>query len=134
MMNPDGMNDATSKVCQECEDTARQLIRCPEQLEKLLDRLPEKLRHVPASSDLRTDVPLLSAMVRSHLLREYPDLSDEALLRTVTALVYFDSPIDLIPDVIPELGFVDDGAMIAAATAQIGPEITAFRKWRDEQV
>jgi uncharacterized membrane protein YkvA (DUF1232 family) len=37
----------------------------------------------------------------------------------IAALVYFISPIDLIPDVIPAVGFADDAAAIAAAVAAI---------------
>lgn len=37
----------------------------------------------------------------------------------IAALVYFISPIDLIPDVIPGVGFADDAAALAAAVASI---------------
>lgn len=37
----------------------------------------------------------------------------------IAALVYFISPIDAIPDVIPGAGFIDDAAAIAAAVAAI---------------
>jgi uncharacterized membrane protein YkvA (DUF1232 family) len=37
----------------------------------------------------------------------------------IAALVYFISPIDLIPDFIPGVGFADDAAAIAAAVAAI---------------
>ncbi|MEL7656874.1 MAG: DUF1232 domain-containing protein [Bacillota bacterium] len=37
----------------------------------------------------------------------------------IAALVYFISPIDVIPDVIPGVGFADDAAALAAAVASI---------------
>lgn len=43
----------------------------------------------------------------------------EAKAIAIAALVYFISPIDAIPDVIPGAGFVDDAAAIAAAVAAI---------------
>lgn len=46
------------------------------------------------------------------------------------ALGYFISPIDIIPDIIPMVGFTDDIAMLAAALAVVGMHITAEVKAR----
>lgn len=44
----------------------------------------------------------------------------------VGALLYFISPIDLIPDYIPFVGFVDDAAVIAAVCAYLDKEIEPY--------
>lgn len=41
-----------------------------------------------------------------------------------SALAYFISPIDLIPDTIPGLGYTDDAGVIATAIMTMGPYIT----------
>lgn len=41
----------------------------------------------------------------------------------IGALGYFISPIDLIPDVIPVIGYADDAAVIAAAVATVAAHI-----------
>jgi len=43
----------------------------------------------------------------------------EAKAIAISALVYFISPIDIIPDFIPVIGYADDAAAIAAAVASI---------------
>lgn len=40
------------------------------------------------------------------------------------ALAYFVMPADLVPDLLPLLGFTDDAAVIAAAIAQVAGNIT----------
>lgn len=43
-------------------------------------------------------------------------------------LIYFVNPFDAIPDLIPGLGFVDDGAAIAAMLAAVGKVITTTHR------
>jgi uncharacterized membrane protein YkvA (DUF1232 family) len=43
----------------------------------------------------------------------------EAKLIAIAALIYLISPFDIIPDIIPGIGFADDAAAITAAVASI---------------
>ena len=44
-------------------------------------------------------------------------------------VLYFLMPIDVIPDVLIGLGFVDDAAVIAWVMNSVGPELGKFRQW-----
>lgn len=52
----------------------------------------------------------------------------------VLAILYFISPIDMIPDVIPITGFLDDAGVIATAVTMLGPLIKPYLKDADEWV
>jgi len=45
-------------------------------------------------------------------------------LTLLAALAYFVAPVDLIPDVLPLLGFSDDAGVLLAAIALVGGHIT----------
>ena len=47
------------------------------------------------------------------------------------AVAYLISPVDVIPDVIPLLGFVDDAAVFAMVVKAFGSEIEAYRIWKE---
>jgi uncharacterized membrane protein YkvA (DUF1232 family) len=47
--------------------------------------------------------------------------------RVLSALAYFNSPEDLIPDHIPGLGFLDDAIMVELLCRELKPEIDAYR-------
>jgi len=40
------------------------------------------------------------------------------------ALAYFISPVDAVPDLLPLVGYTDDGAVMAGAIAQLGAHVT----------
>ncbi len=48
------------------------------------------------------------------------------------ALIYFVSPVDLIPDMIPGVGYVDDAAVIAFALTMVGDDLEDYKNWRTE--
>jgi uncharacterized membrane protein YkvA (DUF1232 family) len=84
-------------------------------------------RHTPDKTRLRDAVRLVPDVVR--LLRRLAGdrtLSRSVRLRLWLLLIYLISPVDLIPDFIPVLGYADDAIIVAIAlrsiTRRAGPE------------
>ena len=59
----------------------------------------------------------------------YP-LRDGTKLLILGSLIYVASPLDLIPDIIPVVGYLDDMSILTVTAAQIKLEIADFRRWR----
>jgi uncharacterized membrane protein YkvA (DUF1232 family) len=78
-------------------------------------------------NDVKASLRLLVAWTR----RSYRQVSGSALLLLVAALLYFVTPIDIIPDTLGALGFVDDVAVIQTAVNTVRDELDAFRDWED---
>ena len=55
------------------------------------------------------------------------------LILIIAAVLYWIVPIDLIPDFIPGLGYIDDAAVIVWVIRSCKTEIDRFRDWRDRQ-
>ena len=56
--------------------------------------------------------------------------------RVIDALAYFAEPVDLIPDQVPGVGFLDDAIMVELVVQDIRPELDAyadFCRYREEQ-
>lgn len=76
-------------------------------------------------TDLRTMMRLLLRWVD----RSYRQVSWTPLLFIVGALIYFVAPVDVIPDTLGALGFVDDVTVITTVVERIRNELNQFRTW-----
>lgn len=63
--------------------------------------------------------------------KEYTKVPVGTIVAIVSALFYFVSFVDLIPDFIPGIGLLDDGAVVAACLKLVNYDIKEFIKWRD---
>lgn len=82
----------------------------------------------------KTDLALLASLVQAWARGDYRDVPWRSLVYAVGALLYFISPIDLIPDFIAGLGFVDDVAVAIAVVKAIRKDLDRYAQWERKQV
>ena len=75
---------------------------------------------------------MLIEMIKAATSGEYP-LPAWAIAAIIGAIIYVVSPIDAVPDIIPIAGWVDDGAVVAAAVKALEEVIKAFIKYKKER-
>ena len=101
---------------------------------RLLNRSFRKLaKNQKALSEVKEDVRAMIRMANAWAFRRYRGLPWRTVLYTVAALVYFVNPIDLIPDALLGIGFVDDLAVLGAVLNAIRQDLVHFRDWEDLQ-
>lgn len=77
---------------------------------------------------------LLISMFRDYFAKKYTQMSKWTMLSIGFGLLYFFSPIDLIPDIaIPFIGFIDDAVVLGFVARQIGKELKRYEAWRTAQ-
>ena len=112
---------------------AQELIGNPSQVDELLMQLEEKLKTVPTIGETLSDLPLMIAMVKAWITKEYTVVSPKVIASLVGAMLYLLKKKDLIPDSIPLIGIADDLAVMGLALKLSEPELKAFSQWREEQ-
>jgi len=80
---------------------------------------------------LIADGEILIALVRDYWNGSYRRVPFWAIGASVFALLYVLAPIDLVPDVIPVIGVVDDAAVVSVCLALLHQEIGRYVAWRD---
>ena len=81
----------------------------------------------------RNDLKLLQELLVAWVRGDYRGVSSQALVSVVAALLYFLAPVDLVPDWLLGVGFLDDLAVLAWVVRRWQSELDAFKVWRDGQ-
>lgn len=79
------------------------------------------------------NVQLLLRMVKAYASGNYKVLPWKSLVSIVAVLIYFVSPIDLIPDFLPVIGITDDIALVVWLMKTIGEDINKFSEWEKNE-
>ena len=94
------------------------------------DRMTE---HAHPIEGIREDLGVLLRLMKAWALRSYERVPWTSLLLITGAVVYFVMPIDLIPDGLVGIGFVDDVAVVSTVVRTVRKELDRFRAWEDLQ-
>ena len=82
-----------------------------------------------ASQGLFADLAASWRLVRAYLSGEYRAVRLRSVLAVIGGLLYFVSPVDLIPDVFMLLGFTDDAIVLSLVFGVVRQELAGFRAW-----
>ena len=77
----------------------------------------------------REQLSIVVRLLRAYASGEYRQLPWKTLLRVIAVLIYFVSPIDILPDFLPIVGLTDDIALMLWLFSGIGDDIEKFRQW-----
>lgn len=78
---------------------------------------------------VQDDILALLRFLKAWVTRDYVRMPWRSLLYAVAALIYFVNPIDLVPDALLGLGFVDDVAVVTAVITAIRNDLKRFIAW-----
>ena len=78
-----------------------------------------------ATRDAKTLIRLVSAYAHD----EYRRIPVRSLVYALGALLYFLSPVDLVPDFLPVVGYLDDVAVVVAVVKALNKDLDRFRAW-----
>ncbi len=75
---------------------------------------------------------LLASLVYHFAKGNYITIQTQSILIVVGVILYFISPIDLIPDFLPAVGYLDDLTLMAWLFSTIGSELDTFESWKKQ--
>lgn len=104
-------------------------------LQKLLKNVGERLNevsHHPKVQAALEPILIFKRMIQAHRNGKFK-VSSKTLGLLVLGLVYFITPIDIIPDFLPILGFTDDLSVVLAVFNSVKHEVDEFLNWEKTQ-
>ena len=96
---------------------------------KLVDVESDKSGFIQVKEVMQTFIRLVKAYING----SYREVSNKSLLAGVAVLLYLVTPLDVIPDFIPVIGFLDDISLMAWFIDSFQREITNFKTWESDK-
>ena len=109
-MNEHGVRDAAKQGARKLSD--------------LDGQVPQVLR------DLWNDVKTLVDLVNDWACGSYTQAPWTTIAAVASAVAYFACPFDVLPDIIPILGYLDDVIVIKVCLDLVERDLAAYRQWR----
>jgi uncharacterized membrane protein YkvA (DUF1232 family) len=114
-------------------ETAGKMLGKKKRLVLLLVHLGDKLRRVNwkavNAAEVKEKFFILGRLIKAYAQGHYRAVPWKGMLTVVAAIIYFVSPIDLIPDFIPVTGLTDDVGVLLWVYNSIGKEVNEFLSW-----
>ena len=77
---------------------------------------------------------LLFAIARDYVNGDYTEIPKRSIVAILGGLIYFLSPIDVVPDFVPVLGFIDDVFVLNLVYKQVLKDLEKYKIWKDAQI
>ncbi len=102
---------------------------------KAAEKLLEKIKNVPVIGGFIGDIVDTIDLIRCYMNKTYTDVPVRIIISAFAAILYVLSPIDLIPDTIPILGYMDDAAVVLFVLNRgLSGELKKFNKWKNMEL
>jgi len=97
-------------------------------LKKALNKIQEQGKG-PIIDQIRNKLLIFGGLIKSYATGEYRDIELKNLVIILGSMIYFISPIDFIPDILPMVGFADEIALLTFAYNSVASEIEKYELW-----
>jgi uncharacterized membrane protein YkvA (DUF1232 family) len=115
------------------KEKAAELLSDRSKLHSLIHNSIEKVKGViesnPKLKDFVEQLNLIIRMIKAQYSGDYKEIPWKSTVMMAGALIYFITPFDFIPDLIPGLGLTDDAAVVYWVYKNIQEDIEKFRQW-----
>jgi len=109
----------------------RDMVNNPKKVQETLKKAMEKAKdNCGPLDEIWHDLQLMFGIIGDWVKGNYKEIPVGSIVAILGALLYFISPIDLIPDFIPVAGLVDDVFILALVIKQIRSDLRKYEQWK----
>jgi uncharacterized membrane protein YkvA (DUF1232 family) len=128
-----GKNVAASGIFKKFLHRAEEYLQKPSRIKDLISdtykKATEKKDVGTLAHEVWESLQTLSRLIKAAVGGEYTGIPTTTIVGGIAVLLYFLSPIDLVPDFIPVIGLLDDVALLAWFMSSIKAEMDKFNDW-----
>lgn len=109
----------------------------PEDIETVVERSEDIKKKFSARGPLKRfieDGKVLTALVKDWRAGKYRQALYGTIAAVAFALLYVFNPFDIVPDVLPFIGVLDDATVIGAVLMLVERDLKKYRSWKEGQL
>jgi len=113
---------------------AELVVQDPDKTRAVLEKALDKARKVKGPLEkVWENLQMMIGLVKDWLTGNYREVPRSTIVMIVAALLYLISPIDVIPDFIPIIGYLDDVFVIGLVINRIFKDLEKYKEWKERQ-
>jgi uncharacterized membrane protein YkvA (DUF1232 family) len=108
----------------------------PEDIETVADKSEEIKKQFSARGPLKRfieDGKVLTALIKDWRAGRYRQALYGTIAAVAFGLLYVINPFDIVPDVLPIVGALDDATVIGALLMLVERDLKKYRSWKENQ-
>lgn len=91
-----------------------------------------KVRGSSKLSRFSTDIRLMFSMLRDYWRGDYREVPWRSIAAIAGTLIYVLNPLDLIPDLLLGIGFLDDAGVVVACLTLVESDLIRYAAWKEQ--
>lgn len=100
--------------------------------QRLVRDAMKKAKKTGPFEEIWDKVQLLFGIAKDWSAGEYTEVPTGTIIAIIIGLLYFVSPIDLIPDFLPG-GLIDDALVLGLIFKQVNSDLDKYKEWLEEK-
>lgn len=112
---------------------AEKLIANKDDFENFLRTVEKRVASIPKIGKDLAVVPAMISLLKNFIEGKYRHVPYGTILAITSSLIYFVSPIDIVPDAFPGVGLIDDAAVIAFCLNMVKSDLEEYNTWRKKK-
>lgn len=108
----------------------------PEDIEKVVSQSSKIESKILGSKQLMgvlADAKLLLELIRDYWKKDYTEIPWYAITAITFSLLYILNPLDISPDFIPFVGYIDDITVFTFALNLVKKDVNTYKNWKKIQ-
>ncbi len=115
-------------------DKAREVLSNKGNADYLKNALDKMANATPGFAKLLEQVKVLVRLSQAYRAGDYRHIPLKSMLLITASILYFINPMDVLPDLVPIFGLVDDATLIGFVITSLRKDIEKFREWEIDNI
>ena len=114
---------------------AKEIIDNPEKVSAVLEKamsLCDSLSELRIIGKHFREASLVCSMLNDYICKRYTQIPSATVITLLAAVLYFVSPLDIIPDFLPLIGHLDDMIIFGFIQDAARADLKKYEKWKKE--